>query len=344
MLKTIRKMTRWQLAGAGAFVLLASQAVLPWVAQDVFAGSLTNTYVRLSRLSATSPADVRLVFETAGAGATSVSVAFGGSWTGLAASPTPSSASCAADTGATALPGSLTGAGSGGTLTISGVTALSATTSYCVDVPGAVTALPSAGQYTATVTAGSDSTSVGLDVLSSGADQIGVSATVNPSFTFSLSSNSSSLGALSSSTRTAGTAINATVSTNAAAGWQVWGADNTGTPGLHSTAANKTIAYNPTAGSAAATLTAGAEGYNLGVGTPGTGTCNGSPSANANFAGANGSFTGGGLDGTLRALASASGTASSCATPLTVNASISGSTPAANDYADTITVVAAGVF
>jgi hypothetical protein len=176
-------------------------------------------------------------------------------------------------------------------------------------------------------------------------DQISVSASVNQSFTFSLSAYTAPLGTLTSAGQSA-TAINATVSTNAKSGWQLWAADPTSpTAGLKSTSAGGyTIPYFPAVNTAAAVVTGGAttEGVNVGAGTQ-TGTCTGA-SLSTNFASGGVSLKGGGLDSTLRTLASATGTANNCATPLTVNAASSGTTPAATDYAGTITVVAAGLF
>src|SRR5438270_927189 len=56
-------------------------------------------------------------------------------------------------------------------------------------------------------------------------DQIQVSATVNASFSFSLSATTAPLGTLTTSSPTASSAINASVSTNATHGWQMWAAD-----------------------------------------------------------------------------------------------------------------------
>jgi hypothetical protein len=85
------------------------------------------------------------------------------------------------------------------------------------------------------------------------------------------------------------------------------------------------------------------EGYNLGAGTASGTTCT-SVSTDTKFANGGTPFRGGGLDGTLRSLATSTGVADVCALPLKVNASISNTTPAATDYAGTITVVAAGLF
>jgi hypothetical protein len=316
--------------------------------QHASAGSLSSTYVRLNRLSAGTPTSLRLVFTTAGSGATSVSIDFTAAWASASgsvnATQTVSSASCATETGATALPGSITAAGSSNTITISAVTALSATTAYCVDLTSASAVTnPTAGQYIPVVTAGSDSTTVAVRTVSSNADQIAVTASVNPTFSFALSSNSAALGTLTTANPTESSAINGTVSTNASHGWQMWAADLSGTPGLRSTTASKTISYNPSAGAAAATLSTGAEGYNVGAGTASGTTCT-SVTTDTKFANGGVQYKGGGLDGTLRSVAVSTGVADTCALPLKVNASISATTPAATDYASTVTVVAAGNF
>lgn len=175
-------------------------------------------------------------------------------------------------------------------------------------------------------------------------DQIQVTGSIGTVFSFSLSATTAGLGALTSANPVSATPVNAIVGTNAHGGWQIWAADLGGVnAGLHSSTAPKTIAYSPAAGSAAAALTNGNEGYNLGVGTAGVGTCN-SVTNDGNFDSTGTPFKGGGLDGTMRSLASSTGIANNCQLPLTMSASISGTTPAATDYSGTITVVAAGNF
>ena len=58
----------------------------------------------------------------------------------------------------------------------------------------------------------------------------------------------------------------------------------------------------------------------------------------------NGAGTGGGLDTSLRSLASSNGTANNAVLTMTNHVTISSITPPATDYADTITVVGAGLF
>ena len=174
-----------------------------------------------------------------------------------------------------------------------------------------------------------------------GCDQVAVTASVAPSFSFSLSSNAAALGPLST-TGTAATAINATVSTNANKGWTMWAADPSGTLGLTSASTGKNLPYSPSAGSAVHTLS-GEEGYNLGVGTAAGTTCT-AATPDAKFASSGTSYKGGGLDATLRIIGVSTGYANACYFPLTLNAMILATTPAANDYAGAMTVVAAGRF
>jgi hypothetical protein len=178
-------------------------------------------------------------------------------------------------------------------------------------------------------------------------DQITVTATVPQNFSFALgtcSSNTDALGTLStSSPSTSPTPCTATVNTNASNGWQTWAKDLN--QGLKSSSAgNYTIASN-CSGSAGtnSTLTNAAEGYNLGVEssqTGGTGTI----TVATPFIRSSTNYRGGGLCSALQTLASSGGTANNAVLTLYNSASIVGSTPAATDYTDTETVVAAGLF
>ncbi len=169
-------------------------------------------------------------------------------------------------------------------------------------------------------------------------DQIVVSATVPQAFSFALSGNTDALGTLATGSVTSSpTPRTATVNTNAKNGWYVWAKDSS--TGLNSVSAAATIA-STTPGSNSI-LSAGTEGYNTGVASSqvgGTGTI----SVAAAFA--NGANQGGGLDTSLRTLASSNGTANTAVLTMTNHVAISSATPAATDYADTITVVGAGLF
>ena len=169
-------------------------------------------------------------------------------------------------------------------------------------------------------------------------DQIVVTATVPQTFSFALSANADALGSLSTaSVIPSPTPRTATVNTNAKNGWTVWA--RSANTGLTSALAAATIPS--TTPGTKSTLVAGTAGYNTGVTqsqTGGTGTI----TVAVPFVG--GAFTGGGLDTTLRSLATSTGTANNAVLTLTNNVAISAITPSATDYTDTITVVGAGLF
>ena len=169
-------------------------------------------------------------------------------------------------------------------------------------------------------------------------DQIVVSATVPQTFSFALSGNTDALGTLGTGSVTSSpTPRTATVNTNAKNGWYVWARDSNA--GLNSTSAAATI--TSTTPGTNSTLSAGTEGYNTGVTSSQTGGT-GTVAVTAPFVG--GAFQGGGLDTTLRTLATSNGTANNAVLTLTNNVAISTTTASASDYADTITVVGAGLF
>lgn len=172
-------------------------------------------------------------------------------------------------------------------------------------------------------------------------DQIVVTASVPQSFAFALSGNTDPISTTLSTATVASstTPRTATVNTNAKAGWSVWATDSN--VGLKSASSGNYVIGSTTPGTNS-TLTAGNEGYNMGVTSTQTGG-SGTISIAAPFtAGATGK--GGGLDTTYRTLATSNGTASGGTLTMTNNVAISAITPAATDYNDTITVVGAGLF
>ncbi len=335
--------------------LLGTADLLALSLAPVSAATLTNTYIRLNRMAAGQGTSFRLVFKTVGAGATSVAINFNGAdsttWTGSSGAvnttQTVSSATCASETGATALPGSITAAGSGSTVTISSVTALAATTAYCVDLTSATAVTDAtAGEYHPTVTAGSDSTTVAVRTVSN--DQIVVNASVPPTFNFVISgcaSNTDNFTAnLSASSVVSTSGCTITVNTNAQNGWIAWAKDSN--TGLNSAAASHTIAS--TTPGTNATLSSGTEGYVMGITSitqgSGAGTTTASNAYGNGSGGTAGAGQGSGLDSTIRQIISSNGTASSASFVVKESSAISALTPAANDYTDTITVIGAGNF
>jgi hypothetical protein len=358
---------RWQSVGLLYVIVLLAQCVAPMLLGHANAASMSTTIVRFDRLKqstggagdvftsgvvcAKSPTaatatetSVKVTFPTGFTVSTTV-----GNWTVDTTNTT------GWPTGGTAWTGiaAPTGAGefviSGQSVNFQSGNLASASTLYCFNWTNTSAALKTptstgndlTGQVITQTTGGvaSDTGKYATSIVAN--DQIAVTASVNASFTFSLSSNAASLSTLSTGSPTESSAINASVSTNASQGWQMWAADPSGAPGLHSTTASKTIVYSPAVNAAASALTTGVEGYNLGSRSISGTTC-GTPTY-GNFNSAT-QYAGSGLDNTLRSLVSVTGPANACALALRVNASISATTPAATDYAGTITVVAAGSF
>jgi hypothetical protein len=201
-----------------------------------------------------------------------------------------------------------------------------------------------AGTYSVTVTtqdsvpAAIDTATITADTISD--DQIQVSATVPPSFTFVIDSNSTSFTSnLSTGSVAQTTQRTVTITTNATAGWVAWAKDSQ--TGLHSTIASKTIAA--TTPGTGATLSAGTEGYVLGVDDVDA-SGGGTVAVVGAYSGTGSDANGSGLDTSYRQIASSNGTANGDVLQLHGKAAISGQTPAATDYADTWTVIGAGSF
>jgi hypothetical protein len=245
--------------------------------------------------------------------------------------------SCTAITGATSvLPGAPTATGSGLVITFAGITALSINHSYCGVLTGtsgvsndSVTN-PAAGVYSGSITAGTDQAAqFADDVIST--DQVLVTATVPASFTLVISASSDPFTAnLSALSIGATTGVTATVTTNGT-GWYIYGTDSN--TGLTSASTSTTIP-SATVG-AADTLTAGTAGYDTAITT--------AQNAGNYVAGAPG--VGSGLSSTtMEKLVTGTGPTASQTAVFKEYAAISGVTPAATDYTDTITLVGAGTF
>ncbi|HSW80207.1 MAG TPA: hypothetical protein VLG47_05515 [Candidatus Saccharimonadales bacterium] len=328
--------------GLLALALLAVNFVfLP----KVFATSMTNATVMEYNMNATGTSEIAFAFKAGAADPSGTLTLNFGSWGGTVnATQTITTTGCTALTGAgNVLPttGTLSAAGSGQVITVSSVNTLTSGQSYCAILTStsAVTN-PAAGVYPVVITDNTDTATVAIDVISN--DQVVVSATVAPSFTLALSGNTDSFTSnLSSGSTTGTTGVTATVNTNAKTGWFLWGYDSN--TGIKSTAQNYTIP-SKTPGSNAS-LVNGVEGYLTGL--PAAGITQGSgagvTSATTAYA-SSGAGNGSGLDATPRQLATSTGTANGAIVTLKEYATIAGTTPAATDYSDTITLVGAGSF
>ena len=344
--------------------VLAFQSVLFVKSQTASAATLTNSYIRLNRIKAATTTSVRVVFKAVSSQTANVTIDFNGTDVGVAqwtnatpgglvnATQTVSTATCVSETGFTALPGSITAAGSGAVVTISSVGATTSGTTYCVDLTSATAVTtPIAGEYHPTITMGTDSITEALRIISN--DQIVVTASVPPTFNFVLSGNTDSFTAnLSTSSVVSTTGRTVTITTNAATGWSAWvkglnASSGAATKGaLKSTSAsNFTIpTTNANAlGSASHTLTNNTQDYGLGVTITTDAANGGTVSVDAAYDGS--SSKAGVIDPTnFRAIASSNGTANGDVITLTERATIDGSVPAATDYTDTLTVIGAGNF
>jgi hypothetical protein len=188
-----------------------------------------------------------------------------------------------------------------------------------------------------------DASSYALSIVSD--DQIVVSATVPPTFSFSLSGNTDAFTSdlSTSTTSTAGRTV--TIATNAANGWVAW--VKSANAGLNSATTGASIATAGTVDNSPTDLSS-TTGYVLDVdvtadSATGTGSVSQAAGYGAEYNGTN-VTSGGALSTSFQPIAAASGTTDGDVLTLTERAKISAVQPAAADYTDTLTVVAAGRF
>ena len=341
------KITRFR-SLAGAALLVLSLALPLLNVRAAHAADLTQASVRFDRMQ-TSTATTGTVCAKPASTATEadVQVVFPTGYTlGIASTFTVSTTNLAWPTGGTAWPGINTATDVTSQTVTFPSSDLTAGTLYCFNWTNsaAVTVKSSAtssntGTITTRTTTPTNIDSAGYSTASVTSDQITVTATVPSTFSFALSATTDALGSLSTaSVTTSPTPRTATVNTNAKNGWMVWAKDaNTG---LSSTSASATIAS--TTPGTNSTQSAGTAGYNTGFTSSqvgGTGTI----TIATPFVGTS-TGQGGGLDTSLRTVASSNGTADTAVLTIKNNAAIGATTAAASDYTDTITIIGAGLF
>ncbi len=346
---------------------MITSLVIQFLPVGAQAAGLTTAIIRLDRMAAATATSV-LVCANPASTATEASVKVTFPTTtptdfslGIASTFTVSTSTSGANaipttingTAVTAWPGIGTATNVTGKVVTFPSSDLTVGTMYCFDIVAGVTT-GSAGNGTAfqavvaTYTSGPvliDSTTVGLAVVSS--DQITVTAIVPPSFQFSLSGNTdgfaSALTSVANTNTTTGVTV--TAQTNAKGGWIAWAKDSN--QGLHSTTANYTI---PTTSTSANTAVAfGSEqfgGFLSSLTQPtNTGHCT---LAGLGVWGTSTSSSIVGFGSIFNQVASCTGgsvgTSNTSSFLIQEVASISGSTPAASDYSDIITIVGAGLF
>lgn len=330
--------------------LLFIIALPVFFAEPAKAASLTQAYIRLDRLKAsTTTGGTVCATATTVATEASVQVAFpsgftvngtAGNWT-VTTSNLPSGATAWPSINTATAVSSQTVTFPSGDLTVG--------TLYCFNFSGTstLTTGTAGNDKTGTITtrtsapATIDSSGYAFSIVSD--DQIVVTATVPSTLTFALSGNTDTFTSNLSTTTTSTSGRTVTVATNAAAGWVAW--VKSANAALNSAGTGASIS---TAGSVDNTPTdlASNVGYVLDVdittdsGT-GTGTVTQASNYGAEYAGSN-STSGGTLSTTFQPIAAASGTTDGDILTLIERAKISAVQAAASDYTDTLTVVVAG--
>ena len=312
--------------------------------RPAYADNFAQAYLRADRMKASTATNVLVVFTPVAAGTEAkVKVTFAAGYT-VDAAPTVNTDNLPA--GVTALPGTLTAAGAGQVVTISGVTDLTAATSYGVNIATGITNT-TAGEYentVATTTSGDtviDTSNVAVRIITD--DQIVLLATVPPTFNFVLSGNTDTFTTdLASGSIVSTTGKTATITTNADKGWIAW--VKSANAALSSATTGESIATAGTVDAAPSTLSAGTNGYVLDVDlTTDHGTGTGTVTIDPEYLGIDTS-SGGTLSTSLQPIASANGTTAGDVVTLLARAAITPVLGAADDYTDTLTVVGAGNF
>lgn len=345
--------------------LVVALAMIGALLMPAFAGAaqLTQAGIRLGRLgiSASSGNDMLVTFKlnTTPTSTTDIVISFPSGFTLTAGTPTPTTGSYPnTPASITAPPGTLTstvtssGAGLGGTIDVTGFTSasLNNTTLYGFYIPtGSIANPASAGQYNTSVTSkngastlDTTSTPVYIYGVSTNQDQIQVNASVAPTFSFQLSANTDTIPTDDpSSTQTSG-GVNMIVGTNSPLGYTAY--VKSGNGALNSATSGGTIPTGTFDGTPD-TMTNGTSKYTF---VPSTGaacsSCNGSITYDGEYNGITGT-TGGSFNGTsFASFVSRSGFTNADTINLKERVTVANTVPYANDYTDTLTIVAAGNF
>lgn len=353
------KKDRNSLVSLGIAVSLVVLTLYPLTFPTKAHATVTESWVRFDRLETGAAISGSACLETTTVGTeTNVVIVFPSDWTisQTASNWTVSTTNLptAADgTTATAWPSIATATSVNGlSVTFPGGDLSNGGEFYCFNFAGASSTVGAAGTDKTgqlKTQGGSpyvDSVDWATAVVASGGDQITVTASVSATMTFSLSGSTAALGTLvTSGSPSSATPITQSVVTNARNGWISWvksGTDGgSGIGALHSTNANADITSPGSFNGTPESLN-GAEGYVLDVNNLSCGSC----TINAEYNGTGDSDEGGHLDQSqFRQTAYHGATPTATETlNLVVRAEASATTPAASDYTDTLTVVAAGSF
>lgn len=339
----VNKKKLLHLSLAGLLVLgLVQPAIFPPKVEAAATG-----YLRLDRMKASTTTGGTICANTGTSGTEAdVQVTFP---TGFTVNSTASNWTVTTTnlpSGATAWPGIGTATGVSGQVVTFPSTDLSTATLYCFNF--------AASSTLTTSTAGNDKT--GSIVTRTGAaatidtinyavsvisdDQVAVTATVPATFTFALGANTAALGTLSTSAVTSATGITATINTNGQNGWTAW--VKSANAALSSTSTSDSISSPGSANATPESLAAQA-GYVLDTDLTTDAASGGTVTVDAEYLGGD-TNSGGHLATTFQAIGSADGPAGGDVLTLIVRAKAGSLNEAATDYADTLTVTAAGQF
>jgi len=340
--KTARKF-----APISALILIVAILAPILYIQRVKAAGLTETVVRLDRLSASTATGGTVCAKAATTDTeTMVKVTFPSAFTVNATAANWTVTTTNLPLSATAWPGIGTATAVSGKDVTFPSTDLTVGTLYCFNFSGTTTLTTpaAANDMMGTVTtqkAGPttiDSANYALSVVAAGYDQVTITGTVNPTFSFTLSAVTANFTAIANSVANTSSNPTITIVTNARLGWTAWVKDaNNGT--LNSAATGTNI---PTPGAVGSnydlTTMTGPGAFGLGVTTSG-----GSSAPVAEYSGVTAGHAGT-LSNSFRAMSSSTTYASSDVTTLLPRAIAATTQAPAADYTDTLTVVAAGMF
>ncbi len=347
--------------------LLAAASLLFCMVMPSIAGAtqLTQAGLRLGRLGngASTGNDLLVTFKlnTTPTSVAKIKVTFPAGFTIATGTPTVSITGFPATPASiTAPPGTLTaaatggGAGAGGDITVSGLTSasLNSSTLYGFIIPtGTITNPTTLGQYnTTTESQNSGGTTIDLTttpIYITGAtadkDKITVSASVAPNFSFSLSTNTDTVPAADPSTIQTSTGVTMTVGTNSPLGYTAYvksaNASLTSVTSPGTPIATGTFDATPDA------LTAGTTKYGF---VPTTGTacssCTGSLAYDGEYSIADGTHAGSFNSTNFASFVSRTGYTNADQITLKERVTVANTVGYANDYTDTLTIVAAGNF
>ncbi|MDB5169136.1 MAG: hypothetical protein JWO41_492 [Candidatus Saccharibacteria bacterium] len=344
-----------------AALLIVFSLMAPEVASAT--PQLNQAGIRLGRLaeSASSGNDLFVSFKlnTTPTSVSKITITFPTGFTVATASPSVVTTNRPNSPATTATPGTLTaastggGAGSGGTIVVSGLTSgsLNSTTLYGFTVASGVITNPATpGQYNPTVES-DDSGGTPIDVTttptyiygaSANQDQIGVTASVAPNFTFQLSANADSVPQVDSSTVKTSGGVTMTVATDSPLGYTAY--VKSANASLNSATSPATPIATGTFDGTPDSFVAGSTKYGF---VPSTGTacstCTGSISYDAEYAGLDAAHAGAfNTAGNFASFVSRSGYTNSDQISLKERVTVANTVGYANDYTDTLTIVAAG--